>query len=193
MLLETVTSDTIRRSEDYKAWLVNAVSHLRGASAIFDAAQDKNSDYTGPEMKLPCLLLAGIGIELTLKANLLRQGMPLAEVKDYGHNLTSLWSDHRNASLRGYAFECMEIEWEFAVGYGRVPEDQHGSLNQREYVGYLSELSKIYSRDSGYALRYPSNDLSLLTPAPFLLVRSFLLVADSVLKNPAVLDYDVQD
>lgn len=51
---------------------------------------------------------------------------------------------------------------------------------------YLEKLSFLHSADSGYALRYVS-DGSEVGPRPFLLVKTFLVIADLGINDPLCL------
>jgi hypothetical protein len=165
-------------SRNPDAWLTNARCYLRSALCLVNGSE--KAYFT------PCLQLTGLGIELLLKSNLLRNGKSLGTLKRQGHNLLKLWRHPTNSNIRKAILETAPITWECEKADGTVPLKDHVPYSEEDFLNYLRSLHHVYAND--HLVRYPVEDTSVRGPAPFQLITSFLYVADRIAGDSNFLD-----
>lgn len=166
---------------------------IAGAHRYLSAArlllETKEFESRPSLLKIPVLHLTAHGIELLLKFPLLQAGRSIVEVRrEFGHDLSQLWDEPSNASVRNIILFSAIKAWSTAERSGKWPADDFNRNPELEIVKQLRLLAPLHSRDSDFALRYvaPPN-----TPAPWpaFLVEAFGNLAEKLLKNPGLLEH----
>ncbi|WP_041344901.1 hypothetical protein [Nitrobacter winogradskyi] len=135
-------------------------------------------------IKVPTLHLIAHGIEVLLKAPLVRASGDVEEVrKEFRHDIQKLWLADCNAEIRAKVFRIASLTWEEARASGKY-RDAFAEKPDEAIECSLRDLSRLHSPETKFALKYIIPEGEIGPRAPHL-VETFLEVADECLKNPS--------
>jgi len=162
-------------------WLAEAKRFLLAGEVLRQSA-----DYQqGRLLITPTLHVVAHGIELFLKATLIRHGATEAEARKFRHDILALWNDSRNGPTRNDIMTAAVEEWEAAKQNPQWVDD-FSIFNEAPLEEYLQRLSELHTKDTDYALRYVTGRTSTTAgPKPHLLSATFYRVADGYLRDMA--------
>lgn len=163
---------------------------LTGAHSYFCASKQlRRSALWKSDAKLiqrPTLHLLCHGTELLLKANLIRAGLSIAQVrKSFGHDLERLWDTQENVDLKQALNRAAENVWRRAERSGRWDEDDFSDDPKAVLDKAVRDLSVLHTDRSEYALRYIVKQ-SQNAPRPMFLIEVFSPFVARLVRNPSV-------
>ena len=148
----------------------DAIGYVGLALEYFDAVDAMNvgERFTGPRHLRPMLQLLGIGLELSLKADLRAQGVSEKDLKDLGHSITKAYgrvaqnmkkSAETKAKcdfihkVRGFRDAYVKNIGPDAAGASRIPTNEEIGASVPRSQDMIDRFGKIFASDRG--LRYP--------------------------------------
>lgn len=163
---------------------------LTGAHSYFSASKQlRRSNLWKLDAKLiqrPTLHLLCHGTELLLKANLIRGGLKIEQVrKGFGHDLERLWDAHENVGLKQAINRTAANAWRRAEKSGRWGDDDFSDSPTAVLDKAIRDLSVLHTDKSEYALRYVVKQ-SMNAPRPMFLVDVFCPFVARLVRNPSV-------
>lgn len=166
---------------DHWKLLATAKRYLAAANLLRRSDEYKTSNV----LLTPVLHLTAHGLEVLLKANLVGAGLTVEAVKDFGHDISSLWEHDLNRLLRDEALSEAQKAWCQAQASGSWP-DTFDADAQAMLQEHIRALSTLHTKESKFALRYiAASDME--GPRPHLLVETFLPIADLCVRQPRAL------
>jgi hypothetical protein len=176
-------SDKHETNEEYQL-LARASGFLEAARIVADAEGGRTS------LVAPIAHLVAHGSEVLIKHWLLRKGISAKYLRvTYGHNLRELWNEPKNEALRNAANEegvralaaakasCLYRDEEWPDPYALLEE-------------YISQLSRLHTNETGYALRYAAEP-DTKVPIPLFLLDVFQPLKDRLARAYSRQDYDI--
>jgi hypothetical protein len=162
-------------------WLAEAKRFLLAGEVL----RQSDEYQRGSLLITPTLHVLAHGIELFLKATLIRHGATQAEARKFGHDIFALWNDSRNGPTRSDIVTAAAEEWEAAKQNPQWVDD-FSIFDEVPLEEYLQRLSELHTKDTDYALRYVTGRTSTTAaPKPHLLSATFYRVTDSYLRDMA--------
>jgi hypothetical protein len=163
---------------------------LTGAHSYFCAARQLRRSglwKSNPTLiQRPTLHLLCHGIELLLKANLVRGGLGTEEVRrGFGHNLERLWDAQENACLKDALNHAAEKVWQRAMASGKWRDDDFSDDPKLVLDKAIRDLSILHTDKSEYALRYIIKQ-SMTAPRPMFPLEVFAPFVARLVRNPLV-------
>lgn len=142
-----------------------AKSYLTSAELLWQSEQER-------PFKLfiaPSAMCLGLGLELFLKARLLEREYNHKTLRDdFGHDIFKMWMIPELSEMRkhaqAYALACAEIK------KSPIPDPSKCTVDWN-----VQYLSKLYGRETFYALRYPKGPTQVPYAQPLLWVLYELL------------------
>lgn len=160
-------------------WLAESTRYLLAAEVLRRSEEYKR----GRLLVTPTLHVAAHGIELFLKAALVRTGLSESDVRKFGHDILALWNHDLNATTRTDIIAAADEEWEAAKQDPRWADD-FAAFDKTPLEEYLRRLNELHTKDSDFALRYVTGRTpDTAGPKPHLLSATFYRVADRYLRE----------
>jgi len=161
------------------SWLAESKRYLLAAEVLLQSDEYQHNKL----MITPTLHLVAHGIELFLKAILIRNGASDSDARGFSHNILELWNDDRNATARSDILTAADEEWEAAKHSSKWLDD-FSTLDKAPLEEDLQRLSELHSRKSDFALRYVTGRTSdTAGPKPHLLSATFYRVVDRYIRD----------
>ncbi|WP_326524622.1 hypothetical protein [Sphingomonas sp.] len=160
-------------------WLAEAKRYLLAGEVL----RQSDEYESGKLLVTPTLHVAAHGIELFLKAALIRNGATEIEARKFGHDILALWNDGRNLNTRADILTAAAEEWE-AAKQNPHWKDDFGAFEKAPLEEYVQRLSELHTRETDYALRYTAGRTSTTAgPKPHLLSATFYRICDRYLRE----------
>ena len=148
------------------------LQYLYRAKGFLDAARivvdGRGND---PFTRAPVLHLIAHSLELQFKYCLLASGVPPSMVREFGHDLSRLWNHFHVSGYRHLAYESARRSWSNASQNPQY-EDEFDEDPVAVLHEYIDALSRLHTRGSDFALRYPGEP-DEKGPVPLLLLDTF--------------------
>jgi hypothetical protein len=174
---EEFSLDTVN-SPEFK-WLAESKRYLLAAEVLRKSDEYKRNGL----LITPTLHLIAHGIELFLKASLIKGGASENDARKFSHNIMGLWEDSRNEETRSDVMAAAQAEWE-AARDNQHWQDDFNAFEGPPLVEYLRKVSELHSKATDYALRYINGRTSsTVGPKPHLLSATFYRVVDSYIRD----------
>ena len=170
-------------SSDEGQLLTSAHSYFRASKQLRRSSLWKSDPKL---IQRPTLHLLCHGTELLLKANLIRAGLSIEQVrKGFGHDLERLWDAQENIGLQRALNRTAENVWLRADRSGRWDDDDFSGDPTAVLDKAVRDLSVLHTDKSEYALRYIVKQ-SLNAPRPMFLIEVFSPFVARLVRNPLV-------
>lgn len=165
--------------------IANSCGYLTAARALrFSETWNEHA----PLILRPTLHLVAHGVELLLKFPLVRRGATLETIRrDYGHELSKLWTAAEARVVRNLVHESATDVWTKAAASGNYPDEDFSLDPVQVLEAALERLGELHSRSTDFALRYvvaPNTS----GPRPGFLIDAFGSIANRVMRHPDLVD-----
>ena len=172
--------------DDEDVWSAIAADWLAEAQRFLLAGEVLRQSDEYKRCKLlvtPTLHVVAHGIELFLKAGVIRNGATEVEARKFGHDILALWNDVRNQTTRTDILTAAAEEWQ-AAAQNPYWKDDFGAFEKAPFEEYLQRLSELHAKESDYALRYTMGCTpETAGPKPHLLSETFYRICDRYLRE----------
>ena len=146
-------------------WLSEARRFLSAGAVLCVSEEYRRGRF----LLTPTLHVMAHGIELFLKAALIRNGATATKARAFGHDILGLWSDPRNQPTRADVLTAAAEIWQDPRWV-----DDVGKPSEPPVEEYLRSLSELHGKKFDYAPRYGSGRTpEMVAPKPYLLLATF--------------------